>query len=502
MLRFTVYDQHGSASAWPLNAAHLIGPEDLAVPGKIKFRKGAIYCQKSGSQAVGLCLQYDSGKSGVLILQTCLLPDRDKPYILSVELARHRIKMFIAKCEEWQMLDLATDHRAMLRWDEARQIFTEAITCEDPVEADRLGRRALSLALDASDRLAMTHAEILLHRRYANRPASSAVLGVRVWPKRHDQSLFDVVERNFDLIVLPLNWRYLEIEEGRYNWDPLDRWMDWASKQHKPIVAGPLLDFSKNAVPNWMYVWQHDYDTTRDFAYDHVGRVVQRYRSVVGMWNIASGINVNDNFKFTSEQMLDLIRMTVLQVRQLRKGARTMVELKQPFGEHCALSNKSLSPVSFLESLIHEGIRLDAIGLQVLLGVNKLGRATRDLMQLSSMLDRFLHLDLPVLISAMGAPSSQEDEDGGYLREPWSPQIQSRWVARMFAIAMSKPFIESVFWADLYDHPDSDVPAVAMIDESGKPKQALSRLVGIRKRLRKPLGLRQKAITQIDSPTS
>ena len=50
------------------------------------------------------------GPMGRIMLQTCLLPQRERPYDLAIELARHRIKMFIAKCEEWQMFDL--DHRA------------------------------------------------------------------------------------------------------------------------------------------------------------------------------------------------------------------------------------------------------------------------------------------------------------------------------------------------------------------------------------------------------
>ena len=51
-----------------------------------------------------------------------------------------------------------------------------------------------------------------------------------------------------------------------------------------------------------MYVWQHDYDTCRDLAYDHMERVVERYKGVVGMWNVASGLNVNDNFEFMWSQ--------------------------------------------------------------------------------------------------------------------------------------------------------------------------------------------------------
>ena len=107
---------------------------------------------------------------GDLMLQTCLLPDRPEPYILAVELARHRIKMFIAKSEEWQMFDLSAEHPAMQLWEEARQLFTRSLTTHDPVKADGYARRSLKRSVDASERLALAHAEILLHRRYGQRP--------------------------------------------------------------------------------------------------------------------------------------------------------------------------------------------------------------------------------------------------------------------------------------------------------------------------------------------
>src|SRR5262249_41626181 len=153
-------------------------------------------------------------------------------------------------------------------------------------------------AIDATERLALAHAEILLHRRYAQKPASPSTLGVRIWPGIDAKPLRELVAKEFDLLAIPLNWKELEVREGQYNWDSVDRWMDWASKQGKPIVAGPLLDFSRRALPEWMHVWQHDYDTTRDLAYDHIEKVVNRYTGAVGVWNIASGLNVNDNFIF------------------------------------------------------------------------------------------------------------------------------------------------------------------------------------------------------------
>jgi GH35 family endo-1,4-beta-xylanase len=488
MLKFAVFDDHGPAAQWPLINAHLIGPDDQPVRGEITFEHGFIQCRKRGNQAVGLCLQYDAGPAGTLMLQTCLLPDRQEPYLLAVELARHRVKMFLAKSEEWVMFDLSAEHPAMKMWEEARQLSTLAWISNDPQKADKAAHRSLVLAIEATERLAMAHAELLLHRRFAQRPASSSTLGIRLWPRVDSAALKQVIAKDFDVLMLPLNWRELEVTEGRYDWDAIDRWMDWASKQGKPIVAGPLLDFSKRAMPEWMYVWQHDYDTCRDMVYDHIDKLITRFKSVVGMWNIGAGLNTNENFSFTAEQMLDLTRMAALKVRQERKGARVMMELTQPFGEHVSINKDSLHPLSFMDRLIQEGVRLDAVGVQLLFGQRERGRAARDLMQISSLLDKFFLLEIPILISAMGAPSETIDAHGGTWHEPWSLELQQRWIARVFAICMSKPFIESIFWNELFDHAASDLPRSGLVSEAGKAKPALARLVGLRKHLRKPLG--------------
>ena len=488
MLRFAVYDDHGPANDWPLDGAYLIGPDDIAVRGKLTFGGGLIRCKKRANHSVGLCLPYDAGPLGRLMLQTCLLPDRDKPYLLSVEVARHRIKSFIAKSEEWQMFELESDHPATQEWEKARKLFAEALNDRDSLQADRIAHRAVVHAVEANERLALAHAEILLHWRFGSRPASSTTLGVRIDSAKDTPALRELVKKNFDILVFPLRWSELEVEEGRYNWDPLDQWVQWAQTQDKPCVLGPLLDFSKRSLPKWMYVWQHDYSTCRDLVYEHVERVVQRYRSAVDMWNVASGLNVNNNFRFTPRQMIDLTYMASLIVRQVQKGARIMVEIVEPFGEFGAANRDAVSPLIYLDQIVQEGIPLDCVGVQLLFGQDNQGRHARDLMQISSLLDRFLALDLPVLVSAIGVPSESSKHGGGWWHEPWTAQVQSRWVARAFSIAMSKPFVESVIWSDLYDHPGSELLGAGLVDASGRTKPALQRLVGARKRLRKPLG--------------
>jgi len=487
MLRFAVFDEKGPASHWPLVHAHLLGPDDIGAPGDISFEDGEIVVRKPGNKAVALALQYDAGKAGKLVLQTCLLPETDTPYVLSHELARHRIKTFLVKCEEWQMFELSHDHPAMQLWEEARQLFTRGLNAKDPVAMDRGGRRSLEKGIEATERLAMAHAEVLLHRRYATRPASQTTLGVRIAPRRSPEVYTKLLSREFDLIYVPLNWRDLEPSESAYDWGPVDRWMTWAQKNGVPVIAGPLVDFSARALPDWIYVWQHDYDTTRDLVYDHVERLVNRYRNVVSMWSIAAGLNTNENFRFTPDQMLDLTRMASLLVRQSPRRGRAMIEIMQPFGEHVGRNPDSLPPLTYLERVVQEGIRVDCYGLQLAFG-GAAGLPARDLMQVSNMLDRFFLLELPLLVTRIGVPSEGGDGETGYWSRPWSPQAQSSWAGRAFAITMSKPHVESFFWAELTDGDDVDIPHAGALDEQGREKPVLKRLIEMRRRLRKPIG--------------
>ena len=165
-----------------------------------------------------------------------------------------------------------------------------------------------------------------------------------------------------------------------------------------------------------------------------------------------------------------------------------MIELSQPFGEHAATNHKSVPPLTFMDRVVQEGIRIDCVGLQLLFGQQGAGRASRDIMQISDLVDRFLVLEMPVVISAFGVPSNPIDQGGGWWRSPWSAAAQSRWMSRVFAVAMSKPFVETLIWTDLYDDPASDLPSGGLVSDTGHAKPVLQRLVNTRKRLRKPLG--------------
>jgi len=119
-----VYDDHGPAEHWPLTGAYLIGPEGLTTPGKISLRSGHIVCKTRSTHTVALCVQHDAGPMGRLMLQTCLLMNRQRPYQLSIELARHRIMMFIAKSAQ-ESLRAAWVTWGQKRWKGSVRVFED-----------------------------------------------------------------------------------------------------------------------------------------------------------------------------------------------------------------------------------------------------------------------------------------------------------------------------------------------------------------------------------------
>lgn len=486
MIRFTTCASNPASEE--LVNAHLLTRDNQVIQGAVSIENGIITAQANGHSNYALCLLYDAGKAGRLMLQTSILPQREEPYMLSLELARHRIKSFLDLSENWSLFYLSDENPAVQRWEESRRIFTEALVCTDLEKAGELARRALVIAIDASERLAMAHAQILLHRRFAKKAASSSTLGMNISPARFDEPLRQIVKKNADIITIPMKWADIEPKEGTLEWGAIDRWVKWARDNKKHIIAGPLLDFTiEEGIPPWVKAVEHDYSLFRDKCYDHLERVIQRYGVAVSFWNVVSGINLNRHVKLSIANMVDLIRTARLLVKQGRKDARVMIEIAEPFSEFVATTPESSNAKVFLARLSQEGVSLDALGVQCLVGGSG-GRATRDLMLMSAKLDEFLHVDFPLIISALGAPSKTIQERNGWWKSPWDEAKQELWASQMFAIALSKPFIDSVIWTDLYDYKTMSLPTAGFISLQGKPRPVMNKVLSMRKRLRAPLG--------------
>jgi len=542
MLRYVALERTKSDKDHPLSGAYLIGPDSVPIAGEVICDQGIIRCEKNTNEAAALALQVDLDQRlldevdqgdevlpgvtlrplGVLTLRTCLLPDRDRPYLLPLELARHRIMAFLNRLEDWQAFDIPETHPVMRLFECARTVFTDALVAssnsmEQGSPAARLALRALWIAVEASERLTLLIADRDFQDRITGRmylsitedgptiskkakpvlhPTRGGVvlpqrpaIGCAVSPATFDFRTKQAIEKSCDFITMPMRWIEMEPREGEYSYTPTDKWIEWAIRTARlPVVAGPLIDFRPTSVPDWLYIWENDYETLRELVYEHIKAIVTRYRRTVTRWTVCSGLHTGEHFKLSFEQMMDLTRICVLLVRKLHPRSSVQIEITQPWGEYHTGDRQTLPPTLYAEMLSQAGVQIDAFSLRVQMGMNSVGHTTRDLLAFSSMLDHYAMLDRPIALSAVGVPSSAPAEPGqgepaaGHWRGEWSPIAQADWLSAAMGIALSKPYIQSVCWQDLaqQEGSPSEMPAGGLLGEKYHPRPALDRLIELR----------------------
>lgn len=507
MLTFAVFTDQSPAADWPLRHARMLGPDETVLGTEVTFEEGLIRCDKRTTGSAALTLQWDAGDAGRLMLDTCLLPDRDHPYLLSLELARKRIMLCLTKLEEWMLFDAPADDPAMVSLRTAHDQFMRALAKgpgpegDFTPEQDQMARTALEKAIEASELLTDLDAERRLARRVSGATQSGLrhpppLLGCAVRTDRSTPGLQSVVAESFDFLSIPVPWATLEPEEGvSYRFHPFDQWIEWAVRRARlPVALGPLIDFRPKCVPEWLYIWENDYETLRELVYEHVKKVVTRYRRAVSHWTVVSGLHVNSDFTLSLEQIVDLTRLCALVVRKLHKNARIQVEITRPFGEYAAYNQHAIPPLLYAELLFQAGVAVDSIGLRLEMGDSSPGHETRDMMQIARLLDEFCAFDKPISLSAVGVPSAPSPshtfgEDGaydpGFWRKQWSEKIQADWLTQLARTALARPQITSVVWSELYDGADAcGLLNGGLITDAGQPKSALKRVAELRSRLR------------------
>jgi hypothetical protein len=476
-------------------AAMAMEPESVPGPGEVTFRDGRLVVNRNGDDnAVGVALLWDLGPLGAFHLETTRLQPRNKPYNLNVELARFRLMKIVQKQEDWNLFDFPKAEKFNQMFRDAQGLFAEALgKLDTPGEAATLADRALAMAVDLSEQLSAFHGDLLLNRRRQGNQFAKHIIGCRVDSTVQNQKYRDTLAGSFDYAVLPMCWKQLQPEEQVFNTEALDDWVELLSRKRMPIIGGPLISFHEGDVPDWMFIWEHDFDTLRELAYEYVQKVVHRYRKAVGVWNVVGGIHASGSFSLSFEQIIELTRLLVSQVKAILPNARTVVTISEPFGEYHAKHGVGVPPMLYAEMVAQAGINFEAFGLELEMGVPRPGMFMRDLFQISCLLDKFSTLGRPVFLTATGVPGRSTPDAGdtsegrldpnaaGRWHRPWDPQLQADWMDAVYKLALSKPYVESIAWANLADVNQS-MPGGGLLDDMLKPKPSFEKLQEIRTR--------------------
>jgi hypothetical protein len=486
MLRFDVYRNSGPVSEVDLAGAYAFGQDVIPVRADLAAANGQVCCVKRTPGAAGLAVLWDAGAAGRFLLPTTRLPERDAPYSLNVELARGQVGRIAQKREDWGLFDYEAAKPLNDEFTAARQQFIEALKATEPVEAAGLADTALDQAVTLGEKMSLFHADILLKRRKA--AGSAASFGCRVDLLSSADEYAGRLRDVFDFITVPLPWKQIEPKERHFQYSAVDAWVNWAARAKKRVHSGSLVSFDPKHLPEWLYIWEHDYEALRDVIYEHIQRIVKRYENHVQIWNVVSGIHANNSFNFNFDQLMELTRMSCLLVKKTAPNSRVMIDLTMPWGEYYARNQRTIPPLLYADMAVQSGIKFDAFGLQIYMGVPVDGYYVRDLMQISSMLDEFVGFGKGLHITACAVPSNVAADawdawggqapvpKGGQWHQPWSPRLQAEWVQAFCRVALSKPYVESICWRDLADYEGHFIPHGGLCRNNMEPKLSYKEL--------------------------
>ena len=497
-VKFEIYRNRTRVTTFDPAGAIAIGPESVPIPAEVSFRDGLLVVNRKDDQPVGVALLWQVSDNDTLHVETTRVMPRDKPYVLNVELARFRLMRIMQKQEDWNLFELGkAAEKFTQRFDEAEDLFSEALgKLHEPAEASALADRSLTMAIDLSEQLATYHSDLLINRRRSANAFVKHIFGCRVDSTVQNEKYRETLAGNFDYAIVPMGWKQLQPQENVFVTDPVDDWIETLSRKRLPAIAGPLIRLGADHVPDWMVIWEHDFDMLRELAYEYVQKVITRYRRGVAVWNVASGISTNSAFTLSFEQIIELTRLLVTQVKSILPNARTIVSINQPFGEYVARGRGAVPPLQYAEFVTQAGINFDAFGLELEMGVPKPGMFVRDLFQVSCLLDKYGALGRPVFLTAVGCPGrslpdpSDESEgrldpsSGGQWRRPWDPDLQAEWMEAIYTLALSKPFVESIAWSNLADLHHT-MPGAGLLDDMLRPKPAFQKLLQLREKFRR-----------------
>ena len=497
MLIFDVYKNSRPVTGVNLDGAYLVGADMVPVRGEIRFRNGQIGCKKSVQGPVALALLYAVDGFGRVLIETARLPDRERAYNLQVELARGQLMRIDIKREDWGLYDYPGVDAIGDKIEQARELFVTSVKeLDDPPRASALGDESLRLSIEAGEELTDFHAELFLTRRKETQNFGTRVFGCGVSSDNTEGAYHNRLQAGFDFACVPIPWREVQPKEQEFAWEPIDAWIKKLTAQKVSLDGGPLVCFAESDIPDWLYIWEHDYETVRDLIYEHIQRVVKRYRKQFTQWTVVSGLHAGAAFHFNFEQLMDVTRMSVALVNQMVPGAYTIIDLTQPWGEYYARNQKTIPPMLYADMLVQSGVEFDAFGVQILFGIGADGMYVRDLMQVSAMLDRFANFGKMVHVTAVQVPSANSADErdassgavspevAGAWRSPWDEEVQARWLSEVYEIALSKPYVASIAWKDLADAGSHFLPHGGLLKPDLSNKKAFHAHVTFRNEVR------------------
>ncbi len=466
--------------------AYLTGLDRIAWRVETSADAGVLTLHRAITESANLHVPWRIEGHGMVTVSSGCLMERPEPYLLPLELARGTLSQLRNQIWEWQAMGLHLSQPTRDRLHEATRSLARGAVCQDDLSAcARHCEASLRHSYEAGLLLAALYTDqcIAVRRRGGGRLA--AWLGADLGSSLLDEPTATAFLHTFNAANVSICWRDVEVTEGSYYWPRSDRQIDWCRAHGLRTVAGPLLKLAPDGLPDWLALWEDDFENLLTFVEEFVHAAVDRYRGKVDLWQCAGRVNVGEVLCLSEQDKLRLTARSVELVRQLDPDVPAAISLDQPWAEYMSRQDVDFPPLHFADALIRAGLNIAGLVLEVNLGRSPGGTLPRSPLELSRQLDAWGALGLPLYLY-ISAPSHTSDDPlarRAAQRPPgrWNTRVQQAWVARCVPLMLAKPCVAGVFWNQLRDAEPHEFPHAGLFDPHRRPKPALKTLAAIRR---------------------
>jgi len=457
------------------------------VPWQIRARQvdGELVLERAVSDSGNLNIPWEVEEHGQLVLSTGTLMERPEAYHLPLELARGKIAQIRNQLSDWQTIGLVVPQSVHDRLAEALGYFAQAAINDHGSERSvRLADLAIRFALDAADLLASCYTEQALGARRHGPHRLATFLGANLGTSLLDDYTAKQCLETFNAAAVPMVWREIETSEGNYDWQLSDKQVEWCRSHGLKVCGGPLLHFDERSLPDWLTLYEDDFDSLLSFASEFVQAAVQRYRDRIDLWQAASRVNTAEILSLPEEHKVKLAARAIELSRALDPNTPVVTSFDQPWAEYLSRREMDFPPFHFADALVRADLGLTGLMLEINVGHHPGGTLLRDPLEFSRQLDYWSLLGLPLCLS-LSVPSASHNDP--LARRPtklspgWTTKTQQAWVSRYVPLMLAKPYVQGILWNQLRDSEPHDFSHGGLCDLRRHPKPALRQLASIRR---------------------
>ena len=479
--KFRVGPSVPEARVAELRRAYVAGLDRTPSRVGVEIRKDLVTIHKGTTESGRLYVPWPVPGAGIPFVGTATLGERAEPYDLAVELARGRLNDVRNQLADWRQMGLRVGADLERLVGEAMQSFTRAATSRsDPAAAHSAAQECLARASVAGQALVDAYVDQVLQIRLASGKLPT-LLGLGLDGDPGPAPWGAKLGATFGVAQVHCPWKALAPHEGRFRFEDMDAQVVWATRQKMALHAGPLIDLRSGALPDWITLWQGDFEAILGMAVDVVRQTVARFKGKITTWHLVHRPGTTDILGMTEEDQIRLTARLLQVARQADPGAQYLIGFDRPWSEWMGSSPFQLGPLHLADYLARAELGMAGLVLEVAPGYSAPGSHIRELLDFSRVLDLFALLNHPLhltfaLPSASGPDPKAEPNvhvDPDQWPAPPTEATQAENAARWVALAAAKPFVRSIQWRQTSDAAPHLYPHAGLIRPDGTPKPVL-----------------------------